>query len=146
LKSIAASTVEFCGRVSDHELRDLYARCRAVVLPGEEDFGIVPVEAMASGKPVIALGRGGVLESVPEDNPRAGFFYMEPGEESLAEAVKNFETWETSLAPTAIRRVASQFSQSRFQREMFETIFGQDGTSEDRVSIVNRSSSNGIRT
>jgi glycosyltransferase involved in cell wall biosynthesis len=146
LKSMAASTVEFCGRVSDHELRDLYARCRAVVLPGEEDFGIVPVEAMASGKPVIALGRGGVLESVPEDNPRAGFFYMEPGEESLAEAVKNFETWETSLAPTAIRRVASQFSQSRFQREMFETIFGQDGTSEDRVSIANRSSSNGIRT
>jgi glycosyltransferase involved in cell wall biosynthesis len=146
LKSMAASTVEFCGRVSDHELRDLYARCRAVVLPGEEDFGIVPVEAMASGKPVIALGRGGVLESVPEDNPRAGFFYMEPGEESLAEAVKNFETWETSLAPTAIRRVASQFSQSRFQREMFETIFGQNGTSEDRVSIVNRSSSNGIRT
>jgi glycosyltransferase involved in cell wall biosynthesis len=146
LKSIAASTVEFCGRVSDHELRDLYARCRAVVLPGEEDFGIVPVEAMASGKPVIALGRGGVLESVPEDNPRAGFFYMEPGEESLAVAVKNFETWETLLAPTAIRRVASQFSQSRFQREMFETIFGQDGTSEDRVSIVNRSSSSGIRT
>jgi glycosyltransferase involved in cell wall biosynthesis len=144
LKSMAGSTTEFCGRVSHDELCDLYARCRAVILPGEEDFGIVPVEAMASGKAVIALGRGGVVESVPEDNPRAGFFYLEPGEESLAVAVKTFESWETSLAPTAIRRVASRFSQSRFQREMFERIFGDDETFGDRLSTVSRSISYGV--
>jgi glycosyltransferase involved in cell wall biosynthesis len=144
LKGMAASNIEFCGRVSDHELRDLYARCRAVILPGEEDFGIVPVEAMASGKPVIALGRGGVLESVPEDNPRAGFFYPEAGEESLAAAVQTFESRESSLSPAAIRRVASRFSQSRFQREMFALIFGGDEICEHEV--VTRSTSYGVES
>src|SRR6185369_10284764 len=66
LKQLAGGVVEFCGRVSDPELRELYARCRAFLLPGEEDFGIATVEALASGKPVIALGRGGALETVPE--------------------------------------------------------------------------------
>jgi glycosyltransferase involved in cell wall biosynthesis len=144
LKSMAASNIEFCGRVSDYELRDLYARCRAVILPGEEDFGIVPVEAMASGKPVIALGRGGVLESVPEDNPRAGFFYPDACEESLAAAVKTFESRESSLSPAAIRRVASRFSQSRFQREMSALIFGPDEISEDEV--VSRSTAYGVES
>src|SRR3954447_6837209 len=65
LRSGAAANVEFLGRVSDIELRELLARCRALLLPGEEDFGITPVEALASGKPVIALGRGGALETVP---------------------------------------------------------------------------------
>ena len=55
----------FCGRVPDEELRELYARCRAFVMPGEEDFGITMVEALASGKPVIGLARGGALKSCP---------------------------------------------------------------------------------
>jgi glycosyltransferase involved in cell wall biosynthesis len=67
LRKSAAANVEFCGRVSDKEVRSLYARCRALVMPGEEDFGITAVEAIASGKAVIALGRGGVLEIVPEE-------------------------------------------------------------------------------
>src|SRR5581483_6452401 len=104
LKSLAGPSIEFCGRVSDSELRELYARCRAVVLPGEEDFGIVAVEAIASGKPMIALQRGGVLETVPEDNPRAGFFYLEPGADSLAIAIERFERQEASLSATAIQR------------------------------------------
>jgi glycosyltransferase involved in cell wall biosynthesis len=123
LKSIAGPEVEFCGRVSDSDLRELYARCRAVVLPGEEDFGIVPVEAIASGKPVIALGKGGVLESVPEENPRTGFFYPEPSPESLADAIKRFEMHERSLSPIAIRRLAARFSEGRFHREMFNVLF-----------------------
>ena len=65
LRAMAGSNVEFLGRVSDAELRELYARCRAFLLPGEEDFGMTPVEALASGKPVVALGRGGALETVP---------------------------------------------------------------------------------
>ncbi len=130
LKKAAASTIEFCGRVSDPELRELYARCRAVVIPGEEDFGIVAVEALASGKPLIALGRGGVVESVPEHNPRAGFFYMEPGEDSLSLAVDTFERHEGSLSPMAIRCLASRFSEQRFQRDMHSSIFGLERTLE----------------
>ena len=57
-------SVEFCGRVSGDDLRELYARSRALVVPGEEDFGITMVEALASGKPVLALGRGGACEIV----------------------------------------------------------------------------------
>jgi glycosyltransferase involved in cell wall biosynthesis len=128
LKSIAASTIEFCGRVPNIQLRELYARCRAVILPGEEDFGIVPVEAIASGKPVIALGRGGVLESVTEQNPCAGFFYTDTGEESLAAAIARFERQEARLSPTGIRALASRFSERRFHDEMSETLFGQEGT------------------
>lgn len=129
LRSIAGPTVEFCGRVSDSDLRELYARCRAVILPGEEDFGIVPVEALASGKPVIALGKGGVLESVPESDPRAGFFYLEPSPESLTGAIERFEAHERSLSPIAIRRVAARFSEKRFHREMFNLLFqGPAGT------------------
>src|SRR5215469_12673127 len=65
LKRQAGSTIEFCGRVSSAELCELYARSRALIVPGEEDFGINMVEALASGKPVIGLGRGGVQEIVP---------------------------------------------------------------------------------
>ena len=118
LKRSAGDTVEFCGRVSNYDLRELYAHCRAVLLPGEEDFGIVPVEAIASGKAVIALERGGVVESVPADNPKAGFFYSEPGEEGLTSAVETFERHESFLSPSAIRRVASRFCERRFLVEM----------------------------
>ena len=71
LRAGAAANVEFLGRVGDDELRELYARCRAFLLPGEEDFGITPVEALASGKPVIALGRGGALGDRPVLRRRA---------------------------------------------------------------------------
>lgn len=130
LRSIAGPDTEFCGRVSDAELRGLYSKCRAVLMPGEEDFGIVPVEAMASGKPVIALGRGGVLESVPERNPRAGFFYDSPGNESLESAVRDFEQEEMSLSATAIQAAAARFSEARFQDEMRILLWALEDQSE----------------
>lgn len=130
LKRLAGSTVEFCGRVSERDLRELYAHCRAVLLPGEEDFGIVPVEAMASGKPVIALARGGVLESVPAENPRAGFFYTEPGEKFLTAAVEEFEKYEPWLSPMAIQRLASRFSEKRFLSEMQRVVDDEAYTPE----------------
>jgi len=124
LKSISGANIEFCGRVSDSELRDLYAHSRAVVLPGEEDFGIVPVESLASGKPVIALGKGGVLETVPLRNPRGGFFYSEPGEHQLERAVEEFERAENYLQPAQLRSHVARFSQSVFRREISNLLFG----------------------
>ena len=99
LKRQAGQNVEFCGRVSQGQLRDLYSGCRALLMPGEEDFGIVAVEAMASGKPVIALGRGGVLEAVPPGGRGAAVFYGEPGDEALEQAVKRFEEVEALVRP-----------------------------------------------
>ncbi len=116
LKSSARPNVEFCGHVSDQELYQLYARCRALLVPGEEDFGLTPVEALASGKPVIALARGGVLESVPAQDPVAGFFYEEPGETGLAAAVERFEKCEASIRPEALQGVAARFSEEEFAR------------------------------
>lgn len=130
LRRLAGPQTEFCGRVSASELRTLYSKCRAVLMPGEEDFGIVPVEAMASGKPVIALGRGGVLESVPERNPRAGFFYDSPGDEPLEEAIRRFEKEEISLFPAAIQAAATRFSESRFLDEMRDVIWAQENQPE----------------
>lgn len=124
LNSLSGSTIEFCGRVSDSELVDLYARCRAVVLPGEEDFGIVPVEALASGKPVIALGKGGVLESVPESNPRAGFFYAEPNEYHLQHALEEFEREEKYVVAAQLRAHVKRFSKEVFQQEISNLVFG----------------------
>ena len=123
LKNIAGPSVQFCGRVPDIELRKLYAHSRALLAPGEEDFGIAAVEALASGKPIIGLGRGGVLESAPKINPRAGFFYREPGEAGLAAALEEFEQEEQFLSPTAIRAHAARFSEKTFREEMSSIIF-----------------------
>jgi glycosyltransferase involved in cell wall biosynthesis len=120
---MAGTTVEFCGRVSDEDLLHLYAHCRALLLPGEEDFGIAPVEALASGKPVIALGKGGVLESVPAINPRAGFFYSEPGEYRLEQAVRSFERQEKEISPATLQMHAARFSPETFAREMSKILF-----------------------
>ena len=122
LKEHAKSNVEFCGRVFPSELRGLYARCRALLMPGEEDFGMVAVEAMASGKAVIALGRGGVLESVPPGDPLAGIFYEQPDQAALESAVIRFEQMEASVRPAKLQSWAARFSEARFQREMSELI------------------------
>ena len=121
----AQPNVEFCGRVSDAELRDLYARCRALLMPGEEDFGMTAVEAMASGKTVIALGRGGVLESVPPHEPFAGVFYPEPGEDALETAVQRFER-EGAPRTAELQAWAARFSESCFADKMRRVIDGTD--------------------
>jgi glycosyltransferase involved in cell wall biosynthesis len=116
LKRLAGRSVEFCGRVSDEELRELYARCRALIVPGEEDFGLAPVEALASGKPVVALGRGGVLESVPREQPFGGVFFEEPEEEALGAARLRLEAREAELDPEALKAYAARFSEAEFLR------------------------------
>ena len=115
LRREATPNVEFLGRVPDEQLRALYARCRALILPGEEDFGITPVEALASGKPVIALGRGGVLETVP---PFAGVFYADPSQDALAAALTDFEKLEPGVIPAELQAHAERFSEAAFRRRM----------------------------
>ena len=127
LRRAAAPNVEFLGRVSDDGLRDLYARCRALVLPGEEDFGITPVEALASGKPVIALGRGGALETVP---PFGGVFYDEPTEDSLAAAVTSFYALEPDIRASELQSYSRRFSEGEFLRGMTEVLRNEEFTAE----------------
>ena len=125
LRRMARGNVEFCGRVTDVELRELYARSRAVVLPGEEDFGMTPVEALASGKPVIALGRGGALESVPLTDPVGGLMYDAP--EDLAKAIEQFERIESHIAHASLREWASRFCEKNFIEQMNTVLFPATG-------------------
>jgi len=118
LKSQAGGSIEFAGHVPAEALRDLYARCRALILPGEEDFGMTPVEALASGKPVIALGRGGVVESVPLEDPCGGVFYAEPEDDHLMRAVREFEAIESAVRPQELQKYAQRFSEGEFARKM----------------------------
>jgi glycosyltransferase involved in cell wall biosynthesis len=122
LKRMAAPCIEFCGRVSDDELRDLLARSRALIVPGEEDFGMTPVEALASGKPVVALGRGGTLESVPTADPLGGVFFDEPDEARLIEALDRFEQVEAQVLPRELQAWAEQFSEAHFLAHMREVL------------------------
>ena len=118
LKRLAAPNVEFCGRLSDEELRNQYARCRALLSPGEEDFGITSVESLASGKPVIALGRGGALEAVPAEDPRGGVLYDVPDEAHLQAAINTFDALESRYSAPALQAWAQQFSEAEFRRKM----------------------------
>ncbi len=125
LKRSAKDNVEFCGRVGDAELRELYAHCRAFLMPGEEDFGITAVEALASGKPVIALGRGGALETVPVSEPQGGIFYDEPTDDSLLRAVSVWDQFEDALEPRSLQTYAARFSPAEFARKMRAILFDQ---------------------
>ncbi len=110
LQKIAAPNVEFLGRVPDEGVRELYRRCRFLVFPGKEDFGIVPLEAQACGKPVLAFGEGGLLETVVPD--QTGVFFPKQTPEALAEVVERAETLAWDAA--AIRHHAEGFSETRF--------------------------------
>jgi len=119
LRGMAAPNVHFLGRVSDDELGDLYARCRAFLLTGEEDFGITPVEALASGKPVIALARGGALETVPSFG---GVFFDDPSEASLEAAIARFEEMEPGILPAELQVWARRYSEAEFTRKMSDLL------------------------
>lgn len=118
LKAIAGKTVVFAGRVSDEELRELYASAKALVFPQEEDFGIIAVEAMAAGCPVIAYRGGGALENVVEGV--TGVFFDHERPSTLSKAVEQF----SGLAFDAerIKTHAEQFSKDVFKKKMQEAI------------------------
>ncbi|MFO7594753.1 MAG: glycosyltransferase, partial [Desulfocurvibacter africanus] len=108
----------FLGRQPDTVLREHYARCRALLFPGEEDFGLVPVEAMASGAPVLAYARGGALETVLEGV--SGLFFPNQDSESLATCMRTFEQQESRFDPHIIAEHAHKFSPEHF-RKGFQT-------------------------
>ena len=121
LKVLAKPNIEFLGWRSDEELAQLYAGCKALIFPGEEDFGIVPLEAMASGKPVIAFGKGGVLETVIDG--KTGLFFNQQTKESLQHTVEQFHA--IKFNPQEIRTHALQFSRPVYKQKMKEFIDGK---------------------
>jgi glycosyltransferase involved in cell wall biosynthesis len=118
LKSLAGPTIRFMGRLSDAEVMYYYAHCRAFILPGEEDFGITPLEAQASGRPVIAYRAGGALASVIDDV--TGSFFDQQTVESLAVALSSFD--ERKYDPQIIRNHALEFDMPRFHRRILQFI------------------------
>lgn len=116
LKSISGSKTRFLGRVDTPTLRRSYARCRALLYPGVEDFGIIPLEAMASGKPVIALGRGGAVDTVVDG--KTGVLFEGESPEALATAIECFEEAEHTFDPAVARARAEMFSIESFQTGM----------------------------
>lgn len=118
LKQMAGRNIEFLGYVSDDEKARLYAEAQAFIFPQIEDFGITPVESMASGLPVIALGQGGALETVVDK--KTGILFEEQTVESLAGAVETFQ--KTKFSPLKIREHAAQFDTANFKNSMYEYI------------------------
>jgi glycosyltransferase involved in cell wall biosynthesis len=110
LERMAGPNIRFLGRLPDDEVAGRMARCRAFIFPGEEDFGITPLEANASGRPVIAYRAGGALDTVSEG--RSGLFFDEPNAMSLVAAVRRFQglQWDKGL----LRRHAERFSEAVF--------------------------------
>ncbi len=137
LKRRANPSIRFTGWLPDEEIRSLYARCRAFLFTGEDDFGITPLEAHAMGRPVIALARGGALESVVPDRESwksetgipasatdhpTGVFFHEPTARALVDAIRHFETIEHRFDPGAIRRHAEPFGTRLFQDRIRQCI------------------------
>lgn len=116
LKTLADDNIEMLGSQSFDVLKDHYARCKAFIFPGVEDFGITPLEAQASGKPVIAMKKGGALETVLDNE--TGIFFEKQTPEALIEAVEKFEKIITSFDSRRIRRHAEKFSPDRFRSEI----------------------------
>jgi glycosyltransferase involved in cell wall biosynthesis len=113
LRKLAGPTVQVLGFQPDEVLRDHLRRCQALIFPGDEDFGILPIEALACGTPVIALGRGGVAETVDDS---VGRLYQEPSVESLCQAIVD---WEAMPQNPQLARIARQKAE-RFAVDQFD--------------------------
>ncbi|MHC4441875.1 MAG: glycosyltransferase [Planctomycetota bacterium] len=108
----AGKSVRILGWQSDQQIRKHLARCRALLFCGQEDFGIVPVEAQAAGRPVIAYRAGGALETVKEN--ATGIFFNQQNTDSVIDAIKRFESTKNLAQPTEIQQHAQQFSSQKF--------------------------------
>jgi glycosyltransferase involved in cell wall biosynthesis len=124
LRALAGPTVEFVGWRSDVEVAELYRRCHALLFPGVEDFGITPLEAMAAGRPVVAFGAGGALETVvgldESEAAPTGVFFGEQTVDALVAALVRFEAARDRFVPKALRARAETFDRARFKQRIAE--------------------------
>lgn len=146
LKKIASKNIEFLGWQSDETIADYYSKCKALIFPGKEDFGIVPLEAQASGRPVIAYGKGGICETVVPLNPQSGanqnsqltddnakletgnkqyatgMFFYEQTVSAAVNTIKEFEKIEDVFDSTNIRNHALKFDTPVFREKLKDCI------------------------
>ncbi|QTQ11765.1 glycosyltransferase [Treponema parvum] len=122
LKTLANgnSDIIFTGRISDEEVKNYLQRCKALIFCAEEDFGIIPVEAQACGRPVIAYGKGGALETVIDG--KTGIFFDRQEEKSLADAIERFEKLGAFYDQKSVYEHAASFSEERFRKQMEQTL------------------------
>jgi len=127
LRKMAGATVQFLGRASDAELRENLAGCRALLFPGEEDFGIVPVEAQSFGRPVIAYASGGLLETIRGERPGessvenpTGIFFNHQTSSDLVNAILSFESKERQFSSRSIHEHSLQFDSDIFKDKIAE--------------------------
>lgn len=118
LKKMARENIKFLGNISNEELREEYKNAKALIYPQVEDFGIVPLESMASGTPVIALAKGGALETVKEKI--SGIFFEEQSVEALIKAVEKFK--KMKFDPVKVAKSVQEFSSARFKSELLHLI------------------------
>ena len=133
LESIAGGSplIEFLGFVPDERMPELWAGCRAFILPGEEDFGIAPLEANAAGRPVVAYAAGGPLDTVVEG--RTGRFFRQPTADSLAEVLAGFDP--DAFEPAALRAHAESYDVPVFKRRLLRFIEEKLGSSYARSAV-----------
>jgi len=145
LRKSAGPTIKFLGFQPDHVVEEHYRSCRALLFPGEEDIGLTPVEAQASGRPVIAYARGGALETVlgvhPSDvtspHRHTGIFFDEQSCDSLCDAILAFESVQSDFSPSFIRRHAQNFDREHFKNSFAGFI---DSRLANRLTIAARKS------
>lgn len=139
LQRRAGSTVHFLGWKSNEEIRDQLRRCRALLFPGIEDFGIVPLEAQACGAPVIALGRGGALETVigaDEHRVGTGLFFPEQTIDSFCQAIAGFEQQPHWFSTGLARRQAERFAADRYEQQLVRFLEQVAGDASDREHFI----------
>jgi glycosyltransferase involved in cell wall biosynthesis len=141
LRALAGPTVTLLGWRDDETVRDHFRKCRAVLFPGLEDFGLVPVEAQACGAPVIAYDSGGARETiVPASRKQvgSGVFFSEQSVDSLCEAIEWFERYSGQCCEHTARRNALRFDTPRFERQLFSLLHEIHATSHGDVSTARR--------